>query len=85
MTPDDAVLDITTIIVNILDNAGITEGVDGMLDDIQGALAGDNAIGTQTAWLCLGMIELAYGRPELSIAEWDALKNSIYERMYPDA
>lgn len=82
MTPDDATIDIASIIGMVLDAEGITEW-DPLLEGVRFALgqrSSDAAPDKMTA-LVADMIDCAYGRPDLSNIEWGLLIDAIHDRM----
>lgn len=82
MTPDDATIDIASIIAFVLDAEGVTMW-DPVLDGVRFALgqrACDAAPDKITALLA-DMIDCAYGRPDLSNVEWGLLIDAVHDRM----
>lgn len=82
MLPTDAVIDCPTVIAFMLDCEGITE-FDPLMEGVRFALGQrttDAAPDKMTAMIA-DVIDLCYGRPDLSNIEWGLLLDAISEKV----
>lgn len=82
MLPTDAVLDAPTVIALLLDAEGITH-YDPLMDGVRFALGqrASDAQPDRVTALIADVIDLAYGRPDLSHAEWGLLLDAVHDRV----